>query len=67
MMALIIADQQGVTLTVDLDALVCTEQLWADRFHWSVHANASDLTSEPTQMLSTEEQALTEKKMKDQE
>ena len=46
MKASIMADQQEVALAVDLDAMVCTEQLWADRFHWSVHANASDITFE---------------------
>ena len=47
MMASIMADQQEVALAIDLDALVCTEQLWADGVHWSVHADAPEFTSEP--------------------
>ena len=67
MMASIMSDRQEVALAVGLDELVHAEKLQADRVWWSVHADPPDLTPEPLQMFSQEEQAQINKKIKDWE
>ena len=67
MMASIMSDRQEVALAVGLDALVHAEKLRADRVWWSVHVDTPDLTPEPLQMFSQEEQAQINKKVKDRE
>ena len=67
MMASIMSDRQEVALAVGLDVLVRAEKLRADRVRWSVCADPPDLTPEPLQMFSQEEQARIDKKVKDRE